>query len=81
MLKEFKAQFLIKPFFRRSLYCAGDGKACIVLDIFNFVLERVTEWLIINGISIVKMILNKNICRKSLKMVLIRNFSVSEFVQ
>ena len=59
MLKGFKAYFLIKSFFRHSLYYASDGKACIVLDTFNFVLKRVIEWLIVNDISIVKMRANK----------------------
>ena len=59
MLKGFKAKFLVKPFFRRSPNCTSDSKACIVLDTFNFVLERIIEWLIVNDASIVKMRSNK----------------------
>ena len=59
MLKGFKAQFLVKSFFRRSSYCTSDSKAWIILDTFNLVLERVIEWLIVNEISIVKMRSNK----------------------
>ena len=59
MLKGLKAYFLVKPFFRRSPSYTRDSKACIVWDTFNFVLERVIEWVNISDISDVKMRSNK----------------------